>query len=147
VRTDDIEHLSSELVVHAARLIRAVRRLHSHSAGARILSVLDELGPATITALATADHTSQPTMSGAVRHLEAQGWVERTPNPADARSTLVVPTEAGRAELARVRKASGRMVSQRFAAQPAHSPEDLATAVAVLRDLLDAHTTTGGTTP
>ena len=65
----DLEEQSSELVVYAARLVRAVRRRVGHPSGIRILSLLDELGPQGVTALAEADRSSQPTMSGAVRQL------------------------------------------------------------------------------
>ncbi|HWJ81395.1 MAG TPA: MarR family transcriptional regulator [Nocardioides sp.] len=138
---DDVERLSSELVVHAARLVRVVRRSLAYPAGVRTLSLLDELGPTGISALATADHCSQPTMTGQVRQLEEQGWVARSPNPADARGTLVALTDAGRAELARVRTANARLVADRLRASGAHDARDLATAVAVLRDVLDRDTT------
>ena len=46
--TTDAE-LASDLVVHAARLVRAVRRELHLPAGIRILSLLDEFGPLGIT--------------------------------------------------------------------------------------------------
>lgn len=131
------DQLSSDLVVYAARLVRAVRHRFETTAGTRVLSLLDEHGPLGVTALAAADRCSQPTMSGAVDRLVEQGWVARAPNPDDARSSLVTLTAAGRAELARLRTGYGRIVAERIAAHPTHTVEDLATAVAVLRDLLD----------
>ncbi|MEO9323168.1 MarR family winged helix-turn-helix transcriptional regulator [Nocardioides sp. C4-1] len=128
--------LGSQLVTHAARLVRAVRRRHDLPAGVRVLSLLDELGDLGVTALARADRCSQPTMSATVRDLADDGWVVKHPDPADARATVVALTPAGRAELGRVRRRSGEAVAARLA-ETTHTVEDLATAVAVLRDLLD----------
>jgi DNA-binding MarR family transcriptional regulator len=137
VTTPDVRELASDLVVHAARLVRAVRRLHDLPPGFRVLSLLDEHGPLGITALAAIDRTSQPTMSGVVAGLVARGLVDKRPNPADARGSVVTLGDAGRRELDRVRGEYGATVAARFLVHPDHTPEDLATAVAVLRDLLD----------
>lgn len=137
--------LASDLVTYAARLVRAVRRTAELPAGLRLLSILDELGPSTVTALAAADRTSQPTTTAAVRDLAQRGLVEKQPHPEDARSSLVVLTDTGRDELARVRRRNGEAVAARLDAHPTHTAEDLATAVAVLRDLLDADLGGGAT--
>jgi hypothetical protein len=50
---------------------------------------------------------------------------------------VVTLGDAGRRELDRVRGDYGATVAARFLTHPDHTPEDLATAVAVLRDLLD----------
>ena len=112
-------------------------------AGIRVLSLLDEHGALGITALAAADRCSQPTMSGTVSALTAHGWVDKQPNPADARGSVVTLTDLGRSELRRVRVEYGATVADRFTAHPDHTPDDLATAVAVLRDLLDTDLTKG----
>ena len=135
VVTTDAE-LASDLVVHAARLVRAVRRELHLPAGIRILSLLDEFGPLGITRLAELDRSSQPSMSGAVAQLVDEGWVAKAPNPADARASVVTLTDAGRAELARVRRAFGVRVAGLVADHPTLTTEDLATAVAVLRGIL-----------
>ncbi len=128
--------LASDLVVYAARLVRAVRRDLELPAGTRVISVLDEHGPLGISELAALDRCSQPTMSAAVRQLVERGWVTKQPNPADARGSVVALTGAGRAELTRVRRLYGERIAALVAAPPAHTTEDLRTAVAVLRDLL-----------
>ncbi|MDN4172525.1 MarR family transcriptional regulator [Nocardioides sp. SOB77] len=132
----DLE-LASDLVVHAARLVRAVRRTLDLPAGVRLLSILDEHGPLGVSRLAVLDRCSQPTMSAAVAAAADRGWVDKQPNPDDARSSVVTLTRAGRAELARIRRTNGETVAARLAALPQHSRQDVATAVAVLRDLLD----------
>ncbi len=136
--TEPLPTLASDLVVLAARLTRAVRRELEHPAGARALSLLDELGPAGVTALATADRCSQPTMTATVKALIEQGLVDREPHPTDGRAHVVVLTEAGRAELARIRHANAELVMARLATTH-HTAEEVATTVAVLRDVLDLH--------
>ncbi|WP_343906395.1 MarR family winged helix-turn-helix transcriptional regulator [Nocardioides aquiterrae] len=128
--------LASDLVVHAARLVRAVRRELHLPAGIRILSLLDEFGPLGITRLADLDRSSQPSMSGAVTQLVDEGWVSKAPNPDDARASVVTLTDAGRAELTRVRAAFGARVAGIVADHPTITAEDLGTAVAVLRAVL-----------
>ena len=140
---DELHELSGELVVQAARFVRAVRRLSDSPGGAlRVVSLLDEHGPLSVSALARVDRCSQPTMSGAVASLVQRGWVAKTPDPADARSALVVLTAAGRAELARARTIHADAVAAVIAAHPEHDLEDLRTTVAVLRALL-SHTSEG----
>ena len=131
----DIE-LASDLVVHAARLVRAVRRDLELPAGTRIISLLDEHGPLGITQLAELDRCSQPTMSAAVAQLVESGWVSKAPNPADARGTVVTLSDSGRDELARIRRLHGERIAALVAANPDLTTEDLATAVAVLRAVL-----------
>ena len=132
----DLEQQSSELVVQAARLVRAVRRRVGHPAAVRIMGVLDDLGPLGVTALADADRSSQPTVSGAVAQLEKVGWVARQPDPHDARRSLVELTPSGRAWLSEARLDAGVAVAERLA-RTGHSAEDVAHAVAVLRDVLE----------
>lgn len=139
----DVDALSSDLAVHAARLVRLIRRSHAPSAGTRVLSILDENGPLGVTALAEVDQCSQPTMTGQVNQLAAQGSVTRETNPRDARGSLVALTPAGRDELARFRRLSAALVSDRLAAHPDLSPDDLATAVAVLRAVVEPITPEG----
>jgi DNA-binding MarR family transcriptional regulator len=131
----DLEEQSGELVVYAARLVRAVRRRVAQPAGMRIISLLDELGPQGVTSLAEADRTSQPTVSGAVRQLEEQGLVAKTRDPSDARRTVVTLTTEGRRRLVEARRDNGAAVAERLT-HTGHSADDVAAAVAVLRDVL-----------
>ena len=138
VSQPEVERLASELVVQAARLVRAVRRALEQPTGTRALSLLDEIGPATVTQLAHADRCSQPTMTGTVRTLVEHGWVRRRPNPDDARSSLVELTEQGRAVLGETRRANGSAVAARLTRDNRFGVDELATAVAVLKEVLDA---------
>jgi DNA-binding MarR family transcriptional regulator len=135
----ELHELSGDLVVYAARLVRAVRRLsESPGAAIRIVSLLDEFGPLSVSELARLDRSSQPTMSGAVTSLVERDWVAKTPDPDDARASVVTMTAAGAAALADVRRVNADAVAARVTAHPDHDLEDLRTAVAVLRDLLSA---------
>jgi DNA-binding MarR family transcriptional regulator len=138
--------LAEDLVTQAARLVRAMRRRHGLPAGIRVLSVLDEQGPLTVTQLATAYACSQPTMTGLVNQLLEQGWAAKEPHPTDTRAALVTPTRTGTAELTRVRRLNGEAVAALVARHPTLTEAELRTAVTVLRALLaDDHTTNPGT--
>ncbi|MCW2868116.1 MAG: hypothetical protein JWR20_2304 [Marmoricola sp.] len=132
-----VRELSNDLVVLVARLVREVRRHNTGvpAASTRLMSLLDELGPSTVGALAQADRCSQPTMTGLVNGLAEKGWVARTPHPDDARSSLVAMTTEGEHVLAGVRRTNAALVAERIA-RTGRSPADLATAVGVLSDLL-----------
>ncbi|NYF96657.1 MarR family transcriptional regulator [Janibacter cremeus] len=131
---------ASDLVTHAARLVRASRQ-HIHStppAGVRVLSLLDEHGPCGVGQLAQLDRTSQPTMSGLVRTLVERGWVTKESDPDDARATLVAFTPAGREALAVIRERNAMAVLTAVREHPTLTPEDLTTAVKVLHEVLEA---------
>jgi DNA-binding MarR family transcriptional regulator len=129
--------LSNDLVVLSARLVREIRRHTSDipAASTRLLSLLDELGPSTVGVLASADRCSQPTMTGLVNGLVEKGWLQRTPHPEDARSSLVLMTDLGHQQLEAVRRRNAALVAERIEAS-GHSPDDLAITVSVLSDLL-----------
>ena len=131
-----VNQLAGDLVTQAARLVREVRRECELPATVRVLSVLDEHGPLSVTQLAAAYSCSQPTMTGLVNALLEQGWASKEPHPTDTRSALVVPTAVGVAELGRVRERTGALVTERMAAHPELTTTDLQTAVVVLRALL-----------
>lgn len=131
---------ASELVIYAARLVRASRQ-HIHAtppAGIRVLSLLDEHGPSGVGLLAAYDRTTQPTMSGLVSTLFERGWVTKEPDPDDARASLVTLTPGGREALGVVRQRSAEAVSAAVEAHPTLTLQDLEHAVTVLRQVLEA---------
>lgn len=132
----ELEELGSELTLYAARLIRWLRKERVQPVGMRVLSILDELGPTGVTALAAVDQCSQPTMSGTVTGLVDRGWVTKEPEPADARATVVSLTAEGVAVLRAARRSNGSLVAERLRLTDL-TPTDVADAVAVLRSLLD----------
>ncbi|MGZ4493791.1 MAG: MarR family winged helix-turn-helix transcriptional regulator [Nocardioides sp.] len=145
---ENLERLCGELVVYSGRLVRAVSRRTSSdvpAAALRLLSQVDELAPVTVGALAQSDRCSQPTMSAAVQNLVDKGWAGKDPNPADARSSLVSLTDEGRTVLGAARRRNAQVVAARLHHDPVHDEQDLATAVALIRGLLDQNEQEEGT--
>ena len=137
---DERSELGNELLRAVARLNRWATRhasLDVPMAQARLLGVLDELGPARVSTLATADHCSQPTMTAQVQRLEAEGWAQRVPDPADARAALVSLTTEGTEALRRARDARVAVLSPALQSLDDAGVERLRTAVLVLDRLLD----------
>lgn len=132
----DLPSLAGDLTLYAARVVRLLRRELPQPVGMRVLSVLDESGPSGITQLALIDQCSQPTMSGIVNGLVERGWVTKEPDAGDARSSLVVLTESGRRTLSAARDANGAAIAGRLRSAGT-SPDDVATAIAVLRSILE----------
>lgn len=128
--------MASDLVVYAARLMRAMRRVLDLPASLRVLTILDATGPLGITDLARADSCSQPTMSAQIAQLVQSGLVTKEPNPADGRGSVVTLTDAGRAELAEVRERISTMIAEKLGTS-GRTPEEIAAAVSVLRDLVE----------
>ncbi len=92
--------LASELRVVLGRLIRRLRSEHRFSLSqGSVLGRLDREGPQSTSKLASAERVRPQSMGQTVSELETQGLVERRPDPADGRSSLVELTEAGRSEL------------------------------------------------
>jgi DNA-binding MarR family transcriptional regulator len=137
--------LSTDLVIYGARLLRALRRAHDVPAGMRVLSLLDEHGPLTVTRLAKLDQCSQPTMSAAVAQMSAAGLVVKEPNPLDARGSIISMTDLGRQSLAQIRGEWATTISDRLRARK-RTQGELATTVSILRNLVESTETfeTGG---
>ena len=131
--------VGNDLLRAAARLTRWASRHASFElphAQARLLALVDELGPARVSALAQADHTSQPALTTALQRLEADGLVQRVTDPADARASLLSLTPRGRATLERVRAARLAVLAPTLDALDDHDIARLRTAIDVMDDLL-----------
>lgn len=88
-------------------LLRLVRHLETFGrrgslyarvdrAGYLAMRVLDDLGPASTNALAHALHLDGSTVTRQVTALARAGYVDRCPDPADRRSSIITLTAAGR---------------------------------------------------
>ena len=133
------ETVANDLLRAAARLSRWASRLASFDvpfAQARLLALLDELGPARVSVLAEADHCSQPTMTTALQRLESAGWAQRVPDPSDARASLLSLTPAGRDTLEAIRDARAAVLSPTLAGLDEDEVERLRDAAAVVEGLL-----------
>jgi DNA-binding MarR family transcriptional regulator len=93
--------IAAELRVVLGRLMRRLRAEHSFSMpqGA-VLGRLDREGPQSVSDLAQSERVRPQSMAQTVGDLEADGLVERRPDPADRRRALVELTEQGRITLA-----------------------------------------------
>jgi DNA-binding MarR family transcriptional regulator len=124
--TDTASHLRMAIV-------RTARRLRQEAAGeaadlsptaVAALSSVDRHGPLTPSELAGIERVKRPTMTRTLAHLEGEGLVERTPDPADGRSALVTINAAGRDRLRRLRRRKNAYLARRMRGLP---PEDIAT--------------------
>jgi DNA-binding MarR family transcriptional regulator len=95
-----------------------------------VLSRVIEQGPIRMSDLAAAGRMHPAALTRQVQALEAEGYVERRPDPADGRASVVSATPAGRAASRRVQAANDTIMAEQLAEW---DPEDLAE----LADLLD----------
>jgi DNA-binding MarR family transcriptional regulator len=101
----DTALVASGLRVVLGQLIRRLRAEHrfplSHGA---VLGRLDREGPQSVSDLAHAERVRPQSMAQTVGDLEAEGLVERRPDPDDRRRALVELTEEGLLSLQADRK-------------------------------------------
>ena len=142
-RVIETDSLGNDLLRSAARLSRWASRNASFDvpfAQARLLALIDELGPSRVSVLAAADHSSQPTITTQLHKVEAAGWVSRECDPDDARATVVSLTEAGHAALAEVRRARLAVLAPALEQLDDTGRDRMRVAVGVINELLSAAT-------
>jgi DNA-binding MarR family transcriptional regulator len=97
---DHVERVADRLHSASIHLLRRVRRRDEESGVTAphlsALSVLVFGGARTLGELAEAEQVRPPSITRIVRNLEADGLVEREPDPADRRIVRVRATEKGR---------------------------------------------------
>jgi DNA-binding MarR family transcriptional regulator len=91
-------------------------------------------GGARITTLARASRMTKQSMSALVDHLDKHGYVERVPDPEDARASLVRLTTRGRAYARAVRGFAHDIEVDLLARIGKRRLEDLRTTLVMLRD-------------
>jgi len=125
---DRVERVADRLHSASIHLLRRVRRRDGESGvSAPHLSALSVLvfgGARTLGELADAEQVRPPSITRIVRNLEAEGLVEREPDPADRRIVRVRATEKGRRILEEGRR---RRISDLAARLRAVDADDLAT--------------------
>lgn len=102
------------------------------------LSSLSRHGDARLTALATHEGVSQPSMTQAVGRLKRDGLVVQVQDPSDGRAVLISITDAGRAALAERRRARSERVADLLATLDGNDQRSIVAATTALRKLVDA---------
>jgi DNA-binding MarR family transcriptional regulator len=134
-----VDQLAIDLLVLSARFARLASRESTSTmprALWRTLAQLDELGPLRVSELAVAAHVSQPTATSLLQRLGDRGWVERRPDPDDARAVRVRISRAGRRALEQNRKVAAAAVRDRLERLDDASRQALADGLSALRLVL-----------
>jgi DNA-binding MarR family transcriptional regulator len=139
-RPADAAQVASELRLVMGQLNRRLRAEHRfplhHGA---VLGRLDREGAKSVSDLAAAERVRPQSMAQTVAELEADGYVERRPDPDDRRRAFVELTDAGRDALRADRRKREGWLSN--AIEQGLSPEQqvvLASAVELLRRLAES---------
>jgi DNA-binding MarR family transcriptional regulator len=121
-------------------IVRTSRRLRQEAATetglspamTAALATINRSGPLTPSELADLERVKRPTMTRTVACLEREGLIERTPDPADGRSFVVVVNDAGREHLARLRRRKSAYLARRLGKLDPEEIETLARAAELL---------------
>jgi DNA-binding MarR family transcriptional regulator len=141
----------STLTDSAARLrlaiVRTARRLRQEAAAATgseltptataALATVERHGPLTPSELAEIERVKRPTATRILRGLEEAGLVDRSPDPADGRSSLVNVNAAGRERLRRLRGRKNAYLARRMRGLPADDVKALERAAEILEGMLE----------
>jgi DNA-binding MarR family transcriptional regulator len=99
--------LAERLRITVGRFVRSVRQEAETptTSQSETLQLLEVSGPMSVAELASQRHVRHQSMRLVTAQLEAEGLVEKLPNPADGRSRLLSVTVKGRETLAAARSA------------------------------------------
>ena len=96
----DSARVASDLRVVIGQLVRRLRAEHRFPlTQGTVLGRLDREGPQSVSDLAAKERVRPQSMAQTVADLEADGYVQRHPDPDDGRRALVELTDAGLSEL------------------------------------------------
>jgi len=131
--SDTASHLRNAIV----RTSRALRQEAAGESGlsptqTAALASISRSGPLTPSELAAIERVKRPTMTRTLACLEREGLIERTPDPADGRSSLVAVNDAGRERLARLRRRKSAYLARRLRKLDPEEVATLARAAALL---------------
>ena len=122
-------------------IVRTARRLRQEAAAeasgltptsTAALATIERHGPLTPSELAEIERVKRPTMTRTLGCLEREGLIERTPDPADGRSSLVAVNAAGRERLRRLRGRKNAYLARRMRELSADEVETLERAAEIL---------------
>jgi DNA-binding MarR family transcriptional regulator len=133
----------AELLLALSRARRWVTRLAGDEpaplgmSGVSALAEIRRSGPIRLGDLAARERIAPPTLSRIVAGLVEHGYVERTPDPDDARACLVHVTAAGEELLSGLRSRRAAELGARLARLAPEDRDTLLGAAPALRRLLD----------
>src|SRR5215470_3111168 len=116
------EHLAEAAAQLRMAIVRTARRLRQEAAAetsgltptsVAALVTIERHGPLTPSELAEIERVKRPTVTRTLGCLEREGLVDRTPDPADGRSSLVAVNGAGRERLRRLRSRKNAYLARR----------------------------------
>lgn len=125
-------------------IVRTARRLRQEAAAeatgltptsTAALATIERHGPLTPSELAEIERVKRPTVTRTLGCLEREGLVERTPDPADGRSSLVAINADGRERLRRLRGRKNAYLAKRMRDLPAADIEALERAAEILEQM------------
>jgi len=145
-----IEKTDTSLTDAAVRLrmaiVRTGRRLRQEAAAeasgltptsTAALATIDRHGPLTPSELAELEQVKRPTVTRTLGCLEREGLIQRTPDPADGRSSLVAVNGAGRERLRRLRGRKNAYLAKRMRDLPEADVATLERAAEILEGILE----------
>ena len=124
-------------------IVRTNRRLRQEGGGqlsptlSAALGTIGRHGPLTPSELAERERVQRPTATRLLARLEAPGYVSRTPDPADGRSSLVALTPAGRTLLEQARGRKDAYLARRLRTLSGEERATLRRAAEILERMLD----------
>ena len=140
IQTGLAEDLGTVLARFYGFLRRAILPTEMSLTQALVLNTLQELGPQRVTDLAGIEGVRQPTCTGLVNTMEAEGWVSRTVDGADRRVVLVELTEEGRHVLEEIMRARVAVLNRYLGGLTGDERLALANALPSLKRLIELGT-------
>jgi DNA-binding MarR family transcriptional regulator len=128
-------------------IVRTARRLRQEAASetsgltptsTAALATIDRHGPLTPSELAELEQVKRPTVTRTLGCLDREGLIERTPDPADGRSSLVAVNAAGRERLRRLRGRKNAYLAKRMRSLSDAEVETLERAAEILEGMLES---------
>lgn len=122
-------------------IVRTARRLRQEAAAetsgltptsVAALATIERHGPLTPSEIAAIERVKRPTITRTLACLEREGLIDRAPDPADGRSSLVSVNGAGRERLRRLRSRKNAYLARRMRDLSAEEVETLERAAEIL---------------
>jgi DNA-binding MarR family transcriptional regulator len=135
-RTD----LATRLRLAVVRMNRRLRQESGADLSPTLLAALGTIsrhGPLTPSELAERERIQRPTATRLLGRLEEPGYVARTPDPHDGRSSLVAVTAAGQALLEEVRHRKDAYLARRLRTLSAEDRATLRGAAEILERMVE----------